>query len=68
MENASKALLIAAAILIAIILIALGLRIFDSTSDSAQGELETSDKIIETTTSASDSASEAMSGLSEWIK
>lgn len=35
MENASKALLIAAAVLIVILLIALGMRIFNSTGDSS---------------------------------
>ena len=44
MENATKALLIAAAVLIVILVIALGMRIFNSTSDttgqaSAMGEI-----------------------------
>ena len=36
MENATKALLIAGSVLIAILLIALGLRIFNSTSDTTK--------------------------------
>ena len=36
MENATKALLIAGSVLIAILLIALGLRIFNSTTDTTK--------------------------------
>ena len=68
MENASKALLISGAILIAVVLIAFGLKIFNATSDSAEGETQTSEKIIESTNTASQSASSAISGLDQWIK
>ena len=68
MENASKALLIAAAILIAIILGTFALLIFNSTSDIAGGATETSGKIIEAGNKASDSATSAIQGLNYWIK
>lgn len=68
MENASKALLISGGILIVIVLIAVGLNIFDSTKDSADGELETSSQVIDSTNSAAQSASSAMQALNHWIK
>ena len=68
MENVSKALLIAAAILIAIVLIAFALVIFNSTSDVASGGTETSQQISSTANSASQSATSAMGGLNQWIK
>lgn len=68
MENATKALLIAGAILIVIILISFGLIVLNSTSDSAEGGLGTSEQIIKSTNSASDSAYSAMAGLNQWIK
>ena len=45
MENATKALLIAGSVLVAILLIAMGLRIFNSTS----GTTEQSQKVMDTT-------------------
>lgn len=48
MENATKALLIAGSVLIAILLIAMGLRIFNSTSETT----EQSQKVMDTTAAA----------------
>ena len=49
MENATKALLIAGSVLVAILLIALGLRIFDSTSGVTQSSQATMDATAITT-------------------
>ena len=49
MENTSKALLIAAAVLIAILLITLGIRIFSSTSNSQKAAEDTGKSISEET-------------------
>ena len=49
MENATKALLIAGSVLVAILLIALGLRIFDSTSGVTQSSQATMDVTAITT-------------------
>ena len=49
MENTSKALLIAAAVLIAILLITLGIRIFSSTSNSQKAAEDTGKSISEKT-------------------
>ena len=68
MENVSKALLISAAILIAMVLIAFILIIFDSTSGGAAGGIETSEQVINAGNTASQSATSALGGLSEWIK
>lgn len=45
MENASKALLIAAAVLIVILIITFGIRIFNSTSDTQQSAIKTGETI-----------------------
>ena len=52
MENASKALLIAAAVLIVILLVAFSMKIFNSTGDTSLDAQLTSDAIASVTTSA----------------
>lgn len=49
MENATKALLIAGSVLIAILLIAMGIRIFNSTSETTQQSQATMDATAITT-------------------
>lgn len=60
MENATKALLIAAAVLIVILLIALGMRIFNSTSDVSGQASQVGEKIETEGKRATDSASDAI--------
>ena len=64
MENATKALLIAAAILIVILLIAFGMRIFNSTSDTSEQAQAIGKGISEQTGQASLSAIASISGMS----
>ena len=66
MENASKALLIAAAVLIVILLIAFGMRIFYSTGDVSGQAESTGEKLTNSTQAASNSAQNALSGLNKW--
>lgn len=66
MENASKALLIAAAVLIVILLIAFGMRIFNSTSDVSGQATSTGTEISNQTSQAASSAQNALQGLSGW--
>ena len=66
MENASKALLIAAAVLIVILLIAFGMRIFNSTSDVSAQATGTGTQLSNQTTQAAQSAQNALQGLSGW--
>ena len=66
MENATKALLIAAAVLIVILLIAFGMRIFNSTSDVSGQATATGTQISNQAGVASNSASNALEGLSGW--
>lgn len=68
MENATKALLIAAAVLIVILLIAFGMRIFTSTSDVSGQAGQTGAQLSTQTNSASTAANEALTGLDGWIK
>ena len=67
MENASKALLIAAAVLIVILLIAFGMRIFTSTSDVSGQATSTGAQLSNQTNAAAGSAQNALQGLSGWI-
>ena len=68
MENASKALLIAAAVLIVILLIAFGMRIFNSTSD-VSGQAQSTGKALSNQASqAAGTAQNALQGLSGWNK
>lgn len=66
MENATKALLIAAAVLIVILLIAFGMRIFNSTSDVSGQATSTGTQLSNKTGVAANSASDALSGLNGW--
>ena len=66
MENASKALLIAAAVLIVILLIAFGMRIFNSTSDVSGQATSTGTQLSNQTTQAASSAQNALQGISGW--
>lgn len=66
MENASKALLIAAAVLIVILLIAFGMRIFNSTSDVSGQATSTGKELSNQTSQAASSAQNALQGLSGW--
>ena len=61
MENATKALLIAAAVLIVILLIAFGMKIFNSTSDVSGQAQTTGQGISEQTGQASSSAISSIS-------
>lgn len=72
MENASKALLIAAAVLIVILIIAFAMQITNSTSDvTGQGEAVGS-AISDQTSTATDSAMTAMGYIKDengnWVK
>lgn len=66
MENATKALLIAAAVLIVILLIAFGMRIFTSTSDVSGQATSTGKELSNQTNAASSSAQNALQGLAGW--
>ena len=66
MENASKALLIAAAVLIVILLIAFGMRIFNSTSDVSGQASDTGATLSNQTGAAKNSAVDALQGLDKW--
>ncbi len=68
MENASKALLIAAAVLIVILLIAFGMRIFNSTSDVSGQASDTGKQLTNQAGAAKNSAVSALNGLSQWTK
>lgn len=63
MENATKALLIAAAVLIAILLIAFGMKIFTSTSSSSTQAGEVAQQIDTKTTNAGEQAKTAILSL-----
>lgn len=63
MENATKALLIAAAVLIAIVLIALGVRLLNSAGDSSSQAENVSNQISTTTNQAAGTATNAITGL-----
>ena len=67
MENATKALLIAAAVLIVILVIALGMRIFNSTSGAAKDASQAGGTISNSTSSATNMAvnqfTDIMTGL-----
>lgn len=66
MENASKALLIAAAVLIVILLIAFGMRIFSSTSGVGKSATNTGSKINEQVTAANSAATNALDNIKGW--
>ena len=66
MENATKALLIAAAVLIVILLIAFVMRIFNSTSDVSGQATSTGTQLSNKTGVAANSANDALKGLNGW--
>ena len=66
MENATKALLIAAAVLIVILLLAFGMKIFNSTSDVSGQATSTGEALGNQAAAAANSAVDAVEGLSEW--
>ena len=68
MENASKALLIAAAILIVIVLIAFGVSVLNSSGDIGDQATGTGSAISNQTNQAADAANTALQGLSGWWK
>lgn len=63
MENASKALLIAAAVLIVILLIAFGMSIFNSTGDTSDDAQAVGNQITTQSKEASGSAVNAIKGI-----
>lgn len=66
MENASKALLIAAAVLIVILLIAFGMKIFNSTGNVSGQATDTGKELTNQTNAAATSAQDALKDLSGW--
>ena len=68
MENASKALLIAAAVLIVILLIAFGMKIFNSTGNVSGQATSTGKELTNQTNAAATSAKNALNSLSGWTK
>jgi len=66
MENATKALLIAAAVLIVILLIAFGMSIFNSTGDVADQATGTGALLTNQTGAAGNKANTALQGLNKW--
>lgn len=64
MENATKALLIAAAVLISIVLTAVGVKIVSSTGDTAGQASEVSDALTSGTSSASEKVSQELAKIS----
>ena len=67
MENASKALLIAAAILIVIILIAFGMNVLNSTGDVGDQATSTGEALTSQSAIASNTAINALSNMSGWL-
>ena len=68
MENASKALLIAAAILIVIILIAFGMNVLNSTGDVGEQATGTGEALANQTGVASNTAVNALKNTTGWLK
>lgn len=63
MENATKALLIAAAVLIVILIIALGMRIFNSTSKASGQAIDAGNQVSAGTAQATSTATNELSGI-----
>ena len=63
MENATKALLIAAAVLIVILVIALGMKIFNSTSGASRQAVDSGKQISNTTQEATNVAGNQLTGI-----
>ena len=68
MENASKALLIAAAILIVIILIAFGMNVLNSTGDVGDQATNTGAALANQTGTVSNTVVNALTNVSGWLK
>ncbi len=66
MENASKALLIAAAVLVVILIIAFGMRIFNSTSDVSGQADSTGKELTNQASKAQNAASKAITSAGNW--
>ena len=66
MENASKALLIAAAVLVVILIIAFGMRIFNSTSDVSSQADQTGQALTDQASKAQTAANSAITGAGTW--
>ena len=66
MENASKALLIAAAILIVILLIAFGVSVLNSSGDVGDQATSTGTAIANQTGAAANAAKDTLNGMSKW--
>lgn len=64
MENATKALIIAAAVLIAIVLISIGVSILSSSGNAASDVNKTAEQMQTSTGDATNAATTTMSGLS----
>ena len=63
MENATKALLIAAAVLIVILIIAFGMRIFNSTSGASSQAVDSGKQISNSTGQATNVASNELTDI-----
>ena len=63
MENATKALLIAAAVLIVILIIALGMRIFNSTSGATKDASNAGKTISNSTSDATKAAQNSLTNM-----
>ena len=63
MENATKALLIAAAVLIVILIIALGMRIFNSTSGASKQAVDAGKQVSNSTGQAANVATNQLTGI-----
>ncbi len=67
MENASKALLIAAAVLIVILIIAFGMRIFNSTTDVSAQASAVGDQLRTQSQTASGAAVNDVTKSGDWL-
>ena len=67
MENATKALLIAAGVLIVILLIAFGMRIMNTSGGAASSAAQTGTQITTQTETAANTANKAMSDFSSFL-
>ena len=67
MENATKALLIAAAVLIVILLIAFGMKIFNSTGDTAKSATQAGHTIGEQSIQATQSIAGSLDAINEGL-
>lgn len=63
MENATKALLIAAAVLIAIVLVALGVKLLNSAGDTSGEAEKVSNKLQNSTGTAANGVVDGLNGL-----